>query len=91
MICIRQRFGTPTRVPRQVVFSQCTSVFTSQQIRYVFEETKRSISTNVITYYSKLVCLGVKNMSSHYIPNVCGSTTETGLRTDEITLNAILM
>ena len=32
-------------------------------------------------YCSKLVCLGVKNMSSHYIPKVCGSTTETVLRT----------
>jgi len=85
MICIRQRFGTHTRVPRQGVFGQHTSVFTSQLIRYVFEETTRSTSTNVITYYSKLVRLGVKNLSSHYIPNVCGSTTETVLRTEEIT------
>jgi len=30
-------------------------------------------------------------LSSHYIPNACGSTTEIVLRTNEITGNANLM
>jgi len=33
-------------------------------------------------YYTNLVCLGVKYLYSHYIPNGCGSTTETVFRAD---------